>query len=324
MKQVLVELSAYDNDMDRTSIYLLAFLLAGVASWYVIPRRWLWMLSRLGRRVTGFRTRAIRAGETTWRYLDGGTGPDLVLLHGMAGEADHWLGAAGQLRRDFRILIPEMAGFSTAIPPTPEPVGIEAMADRLADWLDSLGIKSCIIGGNSVGGWVAAAFAARHPGRTRGLWLLAPFGTADVPATALGQQMAAGENPFQMDSMADFRTLTRLLFNSAPQVPYPIARATFLNARRLSPITQRVPGEVLGTAPSLQSLTRQIDVPTLVEWGEQDKVMDVTAAGLLAGCLAQADVVTHDECGHMVMLECPTRAASALRRFARKHGWLPA
>ncbi len=314
--------SAYDNDMDSTSIYLLVFLLAGVASWYVVPRRWLAMLSWLGRRISGFRGRSIDVDGRRWRYVEGGHGPTLVLFHGMAAEADHWLGTAGQLRREFRVLVPELPGYSIAEPPTTDPVSFETLADQVAAWLDALGVDECLLGGNSVGGWAAATFAARFPGRTRGLWLLAPFGVSSAPATAAGRELASGGNPYILEAMGDFRELTGLLFHKPPQVPYPIARASYLNLRRLAPIIARMPAEVLATAETLESLATRLDMPVLVEWGRHDQAMDPAGAEILAGCLPSAEVVLHGECGHMVMLECPTRAASAFRRFARKQGWL--
>lgn len=322
MGTYLLVWSAYDNDMDRVSIYLLAFLLAGVASWYIAPRRWLAMLSWIARRISGFRGRSMRCNDQRWRYVEGGHGPVLVLLHGMNAEADHWLGTAGQLRRDFRILIPELPGYSIAGRATGDPVPIDTMADRVAEWLDALQVDQCLIAGNSVGGWVAANFAARYPERVTGLWLLAPFGVRSAPATETGARLARGENPFFLENLAAFRALTGLLFHKPPQVPYPIARAVFLNARRLAPVTARMPAEVLATAEGIEELAARITAPTLLEWGLQDRVMDPAGAKILEALLADAEVVTHRECGHMVMLECPTRAASALQRFARRHGWI--
>ena len=306
-------------------MYLLLFMAAGVASWFIIPGAWLRLLSWLARRISGFKPRKRTVHGVHWQYIEGGRGPTLVILHGLAAEADHWLGVVGLLRRDFHILVPDLPGFGRSEPPQDLDFRIDRQAARLGDWLDELGVGECLLAGNSMGAWIAAHFAATHPGRVRGLWLQDPFGVLSAPPSELLSALFDdGSNPFKVDTMADYKRLITMMFQRPPHVPYPIARAGYLNARRLQPQLPRMQREVLTQSEALESLAPRLDMPVLIEWGREDRAVNVAGAEILAGLLAQSEVVLRDNIGHLPMLECPVQCADSFRSFARGHGLLPA
>lgn len=305
-------------------MYLLLFMVAGVASWFVIPGKWLLFLSWLARRISGFKAKDRRVAGVRWHYFEGGRGPTLVILHGLAAEADHWLGVAGLLRRDFHILAPDLPGFGRSEPPAQLAFNIDRQSARLATWLDELGVGECLLAGNSMGAWVAADFAARHPGRVPGLWLQGPFGVLSAPASELlGALFDDGRNPFRVESMADYKRLIEVMFRRAPHVPYPIARAGYLNARRLQPHLPRMQTEVLQESEALESLAPRLDMPVLIEWGREDRAVNVAGAEILASLLPRSEVVLRENIGHLPMLECPVLCANTFRQFARDRGLLP-
>jgi pimeloyl-ACP methyl ester carboxylesterase len=305
-------------------MYLLLFMLAGVASWFVMPGKWLLMLSWLARRISGFKPRERTVDGVRWQYYEGGRGPTLVILHGLAAEADHWLGVAGLLRRDFHILAPDLPGFGRSEPPAQLDFHIRNQSARLAAWLDDLDVGECLLAGNSMGAWVAADFAATHPGRARALWLQDPFGVLSAPPSEIMSALFDdGTNPFHVDSMADYKRLIHVMFKRPPHVPYPIARAGYLNARRLRTHLPRMQTEILRESESIESLAPRLDMPVLVEWGKDDRAVNVAGAQILAGLLPQAHVVLRDDIAHLPMMECPVQCANTFREFARERGLLP-
>jgi pimeloyl-ACP methyl ester carboxylesterase len=314
--------------MGTASIYLLLILAAGVASWYLAPLKWMALLSALSHLITGLRGRRTTVDGVRWHYLEGGAGEDgsrrtLVILHGLAAEADHWMGVASPLRRDFHVLVPDLPGFGASQPPAGLDFSIRAQSLRLEGWLDQLGVNECLLAGNSMGAWIAADFAARHPGRVPALWLQSPFGVLSAqPSEVLSGLELDGVNPFSVDTMADYRNLVAIMFRRPPHLPYPIARAGFLNAHRLREDLPRMQAEVLEQSEPLESLAPRLTMPVLVEWGREDRAVHVSGAEVLKKLLPDCRVVIHDDIGHLPLLECPTLAAGTFRQFALDHGML--
>jgi pimeloyl-ACP methyl ester carboxylesterase len=306
--------------MGTFSTYLLLFLLAGVASWYLMPLKWMTMLSRLSRRVMGMRTHERTVGGVLWHYFEGGKGPDMVILHGLAAEGDHWLGVAGPLRKQFRVIVPDLPGFGNSEAPAGLDFHIEAQSLRLEALLDELGIGQCILAGNSMGAWISANFAARNPGRVRAVWLQAPFGVLSAePSEIISGLELEGANPFTVNTVADYRNLVGLMFHKPPQLPYPIARAGFLNARRLRDEMPRMQREVLEESVPLETLAPQLDMPVLVEWGRADRAVSVSGAAVLERLVPHAEIILRENIGHLPLLECPAQSADSFLKFAGKH-----
>src|ERR1700679_2206351 len=107
-------------------------------------------------------------------YQRAGTGRPLLLLHGLVGSAKNWRQNISFLSRDSNVYAVDLCnmGKSDRVPGLD--AGLEATADRLAAFMDAVGLEEADIAGHSHGGAVAIMFAARHPDRLRRLILFAP------------------------------------------------------------------------------------------------------------------------------------------------------
>jgi pimeloyl-ACP methyl ester carboxylesterase len=102
--------------------------------------------------------------------------PPLVLLHGSGATTAMWLGDVAAWARDFRVYaldIPGEPGLST---PSRPALASDGYARWLGEVLDALGVDRASIVGTSLGGWIAADFATRHPDRVQRLALITPSG----------------------------------------------------------------------------------------------------------------------------------------------------
>lgn len=308
-----------------SSTYLLLFLLAGVASWYLFPLKWMKMLSRLSRLISGMRTHNRVVDGVRWHWYEGGKGTHMVILHGLAAEADHWLGVAGPLRKKFHVLVPDLPGFGSSQPPAGLDFHIHSQAQRLAAWLDELGVERCVLAGNSMGAWICAEFAAHHPERVLAVWLQAPFGVLSAePSEIISGLEVDGANPFSVTTAADYRSLVGLMFNKPPHLPYPIARAGFLNARRLHDEMPRMQSEVLKESEPMEALAPKLAMPVLLEWGRADRAVSITGAAVLERLLPDVDIVLRDNIGHLPLLECPAQSSASFLQFAARRGLVQA
>lgn len=307
--------------MSQSSLYVAIALFLLVASWYVIPLRWMRLLSFLARRLTGFRARRIVVDGVKWQYLEGGKGPHLVILHGLAAEADHWLGVAGPLRRQFHVLVPDLPGFGRSQPPAGLNFRIDEQSARLEAWLDAIGVDRCVIAGNSMGAWVAADFAARRPDRVRALWLQDAFGVmSGTQSELMTEYLEGSSNPFRVENMRDYAALVDLMFHKRPHVPYALARAGYLNTARLKDDLPRIEDEFLKQSTPLDDLARSLSMPVLIEWGERDRAVHPEGARVLHDRIEGSTLVTHEDVGHLPMLECPTLCVQGFQAFVKDHG----
>lgn len=305
--------------MSLSSLYVALALFLLVASWYVLPLRWMRLLSFLARVLTGFRAHRVTVDGIEWHYLEGGEGPTLVILHGLAAEADHWLGVAGPLRHDFHVLVPDLPGFGASQPPAGMNFRIGEQARRLGAWLDELGVEECILAGNSMGAWIAANFAASHPDRVRALWLQDAFGVMSATQSeVMTEYLEGGTNPFTVESMKDYGKLVDLMFVKRPHVPYALARAGYLNTARLKDELPRMQQEFLCDSVPLDELAPRLTMPVLIEWGEGDRATHPDGARALHELIPGSTLVTHPDVGHLPMLEAPTLAVQAFQTFARE------
>ncbi len=307
--------------MDPFSRWLALGLVAMVASWYVLPGIWSSLLTWVGRRLTGLRSRRRTVQGILWHYLEGGRGPTLVLLHGLAAECDHWLAVAGNLRREYHILIPDLPGFGASEPPAELSFLIDDQSRRLEAWLDELGIEQCLLAGNSMGGWIAADFAARNPARVPALWLQDPFGVLTAEPSELLAALARGErNPFAVQKLSDYKYLAMVMLSRTYHVPYPLLRHGYLLAKRLYPHLDRMHQEVLVRSEPLESLAPRLSMPVLIEWGSADRAVHVSGAWILDQLIPRSEVVILEGAGHLPMLERPFQSAGSFREFAARQG----
>lgn len=117
------------------------------------------------------------AGQPTV-IMHAGEGPPFVYLHSTLGESSLWLPFYQTWAKKFRVLVPTHPGFGQS--GGFERVDtIEDMAFHYVEMFDALGLGEVILGGVSLGGWIAAEFAVRWPERVKKLWI------ADAPACGL-------------------------------------------------------------------------------------------------------------------------------------------
>jgi pimeloyl-ACP methyl ester carboxylesterase len=116
------------------------------------------------------------AGHGLISYRAAGTGPALVLLHGIGSQSGSWLRQLDALGARFRVLAWDAPGYGESDPLPAAAPSADDYAVSLAAFLDALGVRRAVLVGSSLGALVAGAFAARSPQRADGLVLLNPAG----------------------------------------------------------------------------------------------------------------------------------------------------
>lgn len=245
-----------------------------------------------------------------------GTGRPVVLLHAFPLSSAMWLGQREGLSSTCRVLTPDQRGFGGSALGTDEP-SLDACADDLAALLDARGLDRVLLGGLSMGGYVAMAFLRRHPGRVEGLLL------ADTRASADGEAARARRR-----ELAD-RVLTEgsdaLLDTVLPTLLGETTTGSRLQvAGRVRSLVQAAPPAAVAWAqhamaarPDSTDVLRETAVPALVLVGEEDVLTPLSDAEHLATTLPYARLQVLPGAGHLSALETPetfTRAVLGLLR----------
>jgi pimeloyl-ACP methyl ester carboxylesterase len=254
----------------------------------------------------------------TVRYEDLGTGLPVLLLHAFPFDRAMWvpqcepIAAAG-----FRVLAPDLPEFGETTPGS-EVFAIERSADVIADLLDEIDIEKAVIGGLSMGGYIAMAFARRHPQRLLALIL------ADTKAAPDDAEGKAGRDRMIADvkdggAAAAADALLPKLFSTATRDGHPEvieqARAIILRQRAAAIIAALYAlRDRPDAAPGLAAVT----VPTLVLVGEDDAVTPPLASARIAGAIVGAELVHIPSAGHLSNLENSAAFNSAVISFLSK------
>jgi 4,5:9,10-diseco-3-hydroxy-5,9,17-trioxoandrosta-1(10),2-diene-4-oate hydrolase len=254
-------------------------------------------------------------------YQSAGTGRPLLLLHGLVGSAKNWRRNISFLSRDSAVYAVDLfnMGQSDRVPGLN--AGLEATADRLAVFMDALGLDEADIAGHSHGGAVAMMFAARHPDRVRRLILFAPAN----PFCDLGDQLIrfyqtrvgvwiARRIPF----------LPRMLKATALSRMY--GDPSRISEDALEGYTQglHIPGTVDHVLQIVQrwfvdmgllrsALSGLAAKPTLLIWGDRDRAVGLASARELQRTLPQSSLLVLPGVGHIPFEEMPEICNQAMR-----------
>ncbi len=249
-------------------------------------------------------------------YDDVGPGPVVVLLHGFPFDNTMWEYQKGAIGSEYRLLTPDLRGHGRS--PVPDgPYTIDGMADDVMETLDDLQIRApFVLGGLSLGGYLALSIVDRFPHRLRGLILMDTRAAADAPEAARLREETARE-------VERTGNIAPVVQGMLPRLFSPVSRA------RRADLVARVQKQMLGTSPpgianTLRALARRPDrtatlgriaCPTLVLGGADDVISPPDEMRRLAEAIPGAGLVTIPEAGHLAPLENPEPANAAILEF---------
>jgi pimeloyl-ACP methyl ester carboxylesterase len=255
--------------------------------------------------------REVQVGDHRWSYLESGEGPLVVLVHGFTGSKENWLPLMRQLRGQ-RVIAPDLPGWGESERKPGADYGPVAQADRLHEFLASLGTKPALVVGHSMGGQILGLLAVRHPEDVGPIVLMSSAGVA-FKSNAFGREVLSGKNPFQASTRADVHRYLGIVFTDPPFVPWPVDAALAQRRAKDAAFEQSVLDRI-GRGPDALRLQRELGAiksPVTLLWCRDDRVIDVSAAKIFAAGLHSSQTVILEGCGHMPMMAAPKAVAAA-------------
>ncbi|UTH38324.1 alpha/beta fold hydrolase [Pseudomonas sp. KHPS1] len=303
--------------MKKLLLALLLLLIAATATLYFFPATQLASLRLIEQQRAGLAHQQIRVRDLNIHYYRGGPadGETLVLIHGFAADKDNWLRFSRHLTDRYQVIALDLPGFGDSDRPAGS-YDVGTQAERLASILEALGIERAHLLGNSMGGHIAALYAARYPQRTQSLAL---FDNAGVEAPFKSEFFALLErgqaNPLVVRQAEDFQRLLQFVFVEPPYLPESLQRhlaeRSMANREHYGQVFQQLVERYIPLEPELP----KIEAPTLLLWGEQDRVLHVSSIEVMRPLLRHSSVAVMPGVGHAPMLERPQESALLYRRF---------
>ncbi len=252
----------------------------------------------------------------------GEAGQPIVFVHGLAGCWQNWLENIPRFARDHRVIALDLPGFGDS-PMPPWEITISNYGKLLDAFCRRLNLHSCVLVGNSMGGFIAAETAIAQPEWVDRLVLVSAAGISSVhvrrePAEALGRLMAAAA-PLMVrlreGGMRRWRLRYAMFRNifDAPHRLRPELVWEFAHGAQDAPGFLPALGALLGY--DFQERLQRVRVPTLIVWGRNDRVIPSADALEFERHLSDSRLVVLDRTGHVPMAERPVRFNRLLDQF---------
>jgi pimeloyl-ACP methyl ester carboxylesterase len=253
-------------------------------------------------------------------YLDEGSGPPILLLHGIPTSSLLWRNIIPVLAETHRVIAPDLLNYGKSDKPVDADVSIAAQSRLMVGVLDGLGIRQADLVAHDIGGGIAQIMAVHYPERIGRLvlsnavcfdsWPIPEFRPLQDPAAEAGMDLAAFLSMMRGFLPQGVHRPGSLSFEAQEIMMAPWAsaegkRALFRNLRRLNPeYTQAI-------ADDLKHLSHE----TLILWGRYDPFQKPAYAERLRAAIRGARLRWIDDAAHWVMEEKPAEIATVLKAF---------
>src|SRR3954452_5897556 len=245
------------------------------------------------------------------QYVEAGSGPTVILLHGLGGSSVVWNFNIGPLAEKYHVIVPDQIGFGKSDKPLVN-YRIRTYVDFLDQFCKQLKIERATLVGNSMGGWIAAMFTASFPDRVDKLVLVDAAGYA--PSKDFDTRAFFGLNPTTREGMKVL--VGKVFYNKAFQTDAFIdqsiaARLAAGDGYTINSITE----SIIRGEDFLDDVVKTIKRPTLIIWGRQDGLVLLADGERFNREIAGSKMLVIDDCGHVPNIEKPGEFNAAVLKF---------
>jgi pimeloyl-ACP methyl ester carboxylesterase len=246
------------------------------------------------------------------RYLEYGSDNSntLVLLHGIGASAERWSRIIPTMTKYFHVIAPDIIGFGYSDKPTVE-YTMDFFVDFLDKFLSNLNIHHTNLIASSFGGHLATEFSIRFNRRVDKLVLASPAGMMRTSTPVLDSYIMAALYPTYDNALKVFRDMA---FDA--EIVDEGTVMDFVNRMRLPNAKYAFMSTLLGMryAPKLSGRISRIIAPTLLLWGDNDRMIPVQYAKEYKE-IPRLDLVIIRDCGHIPFVEKPMTFNKLVLKF---------
>lgn len=291
-------------------IFVVSVLAVGVI-YFIYPGVMIKTVQSLSANGAGLTKKSVDIDGYTAHYYESGDSskPSLMLLHGLNDDKNSFVTSIRELTADYHIVLPDLQAHGENTKEEDRDYSIAGQANFVMQLSDALGISQITIGGNSMGGHTAAAFAARYPTKTNGLIIL----------NATGIQLQNESVYVYFPEKIDVQFLEdffKSAFVTPPAYPRPVLQHLVNELNPTIDFMNRLIKQVeTGADFRINEQARSIAAPSLVLWGKHDPIMPIEYGQAYVNHLPNARLVVLENAGHSAQFEIPERIQNELKTF---------
>ncbi len=279
-------------------------------------------LAELTEKYTDETSKFLAVDDLIIHYRDEGTGPTLLLLHGVASSLHTWDDWVKRLSSDYRIIRVDLPGHGlTGNDPSVERYEIAYMVDKLEKFLNKLSIDEVYLAGNSLGGYIAWNYALHRPDRVKKMILSDSAGfPQDMPFIMnFAALPGIGEIAGHMMPKFIIDMNVSAAFGDGDKVTDKLQQRYFDltmrqgNREALVKVFRTMKEQ--SANPHLGDRVKEIKVPTLLMWGDQDEWVPLEIMQQFEQALPNSQSIVYEGVGHMPMEELPVQTARDAHGF---------
>lgn len=261
----------------------------------------------------------LKVGDINISYISEGSGDVILFIHGLSGCKEEWEYTIPYFADNYKAIAIDLPGSGHSDKPLVE-YTIDFYSDSVKGFLDEMEIEKAIIVGNSMGGLVSQSLTLKYPEKVDKLILVDSAGINPMRGRAqtslsLNTDAISKQKGF---SPAMIKMTKKMLFYKPCDALDTIIERAISDLKR-----DDHPEAFRAILSSMENIVKadlserlgEINQPTLIVWGENDKLMGPKVAEILEGKIRGSEVVIISECGHCPMLEKPDEFNSFVFSF---------
>ena len=245
-------------------------------------------------------------------YLLGpATGPAVVLVHGLGGQAQDWTRLSPYfVNAGYRVYLPDLPGYGESERPANFSYSVPEEAKIVVGFMDGMGLKQVDLGGWSMGGWIVQLVANDHPERVRRLML---FDSAGIYAKPVWDTRLF--TPTTADQLEE---LDVLLMPHPPKLPGFVAEYILRTSHSHAWVIRRALDSMLQGHDTTDALLPKLKMPVLIVWGQEDKITPLEQGQKMHRLIPQSQFEVFPGCGHLAPNDCANEIGPKVMDFLRQ------
>jgi abhydrolase domain-containing protein 6 len=269
------------------------------------------------------------AGDVNLTYMerqsaDNKNAESIILVHGFSANKDNWINFTKALDKKYHVIALDLAGHGDSEQLLTTDYDLIKQAERLDAFLSGLRINSFHIVGSSMGGNISVIYSLNYPNKVKSLTLIDSAGIHGDTPSEFYKILAQGKNPLIATDEASFDYRMNFTMSQPPFLPWPLRPAFLRQTLAREDINNKIYNDMRITQKRLETADfgRQIkntmaehQVPTMIMWGKEDRVLDVSAVAAFKKVIPQATVHIFPNVGHLPMVEIPDESAEVYQQF---------
>lgn len=258
-------------------------------------------------------------GEIVYLENDVKSDATLVFLHGFGGNKDTWVRTIAEWDDRYHVIVIDLPGHGESVSKNTLGYTITEQAERLHLFLEAKKLKDIYLFGHSMGGAVALRYAGSHAENLKALIFIDAMGLEQTKSDGVKLVEQSDKNPlYDVCTNERLETLLDYSMYKPPYIPDIIKEALLQDKCSRRDLEKVLYEDMYKDVCCLNDIAKRIHIPTLILWGDKDRMTHVDNATLFHDTIKGSKLVIFKEIGHVPILEDSEKTADVIDEFIKQ------